>query len=418
MFKKRNWCKNPIFHEFTKNNLSLLLFIIEKNRGKRSLSIIYINNTKYHISFKRKNKILIFYKKTLLRTKYLFMLNLIRYNPTSVSLNFWWNLGSLLYFVILIQTFTAIVLVQYYNYAGDSFYRTQIIIINTYGGFIVRLLHINCVSLIFVVLYLHILKGIFLARWKLVSVWNRGLVLLLLVIIVSFFGYTLPNRSIRFWGVTVIFNLITVLPGGLYLVQWLWSGFYVNSYTIGFIFSLHFLLPFGILRFVFIHLLYLHKYSRRNILALTNQYDKIYFFPIYVIQDISNLVLLWVGLLLIFVLPYYLIDVEIIIKINIIMSPIHIQPEWYFLPYYSILRVVPRKVGAVLCFVLRIIIFFVLPLIKSTSPNLKYYKYTIRSMLFWSFCLLTWTAINPVEYPYSEIGLFGSIIYFLIITLL
>ena len=318
----------------------------------------------------------------------------------------------------MIQTSTAFIIIQYYSYRDKRFIYTNIIIINTLTGFQIRIVHINIVRRIFIVLYLHIGKGLFYSGWKMIPVWFRGLTLLILIIIVSFFAYTLPSRRIRFWGVTVIFNLLTVLPGGVSLVYWLWSGFYVNSYTIGFIFSLHFLLPFVILLIVIFHILYLHQQARTNVLAFTSTTDKVNFYPLYLVQDILNVIVIWVILLLIITFPFYLIDREIMVKINMIISPLHIQPEWYFLPFYSILRVIPRKVGGVMCFAISILIFFTLPFLKTEVNHLINWKLVILSLFFWNFLLLIWTAIKPIEYPYKELGLLFSLTYFALILML
>lgn len=342
---------------------------------------------------------------------------MIRYNPTPIGLTLWWNLASLLYFMLTIQTLSGFILVQYYSSVDNSFFYTQILIIEPIKAFFIRLIHINCVNIVFLVLYFHVLKAIFLRGWKTKPVWYSGVILLLLIIIVSFFGYTLPYRRMRFWAVTVIFNLLSVLPYGIDLVYWLWAGFYVNSYTIAFIFSLHFIFPFIILTLGILHLIYLHKSGSSRILATITSQDKIYFYPLFVVQDLINFLIIWIFVWWLITFPFLLIDVEIFVPINIISRPIHIQPEWYFLPYYSILRVIPNKVGGVLCFVVRILIFLIFPQFKFLELHLSKIKILTTNRFIFTFIILVWIAMNPVETPFVLIGQIFRALYFILLLL-
>lgn len=276
-------------------------------------------------------------------------------------------------------------------------------------GWGLRAIHANGGSFFFICLYLHVGRGIYFGSYKLKEVWTVGVTLLLIIIATAFLGYVLPWGQISFWGATVITNLFSAIPviGGD-IVFWLWGGFAVDNATLTRFFSLHFLLPFisAILRAV--HLVFLHETGSRNPLGLNRNLDKIPFHPYFTSKDLYGFIILFLSLIsLRFQRPWLLGDPENFIPANPLVTPVHIQPEWYFLFAYAILRSIPNKLGGVVALAAAVIILYVIPLFKNKNfRSLAFYP--LRKVIFWllirTFLLLTWIGARPVEEPYILIG--------------
>jgi ubiquinol-cytochrome c reductase cytochrome b subunit len=243
--------------------------------------------------------------------------------------------------------------------------------------------------------------------------WARGVTILLILIITAFLGYVLPWGQISFWGATVITNFVTTIPiFGPKIVIWIWGGFNVNNATLGFFFTLHFLLPFSLAIIVLFHLIFLHETrSSRNII-IHESFSKIKFCPYYFSKDALNIIIVLFFIFFSLIFPWNLGDPENWIKANPIISPVHIQPEWYFLFAYAILRAIPNKLGGVIALAFRVIFLYFLPIFFSYKSPRKLILLIALILLSISFLILTWLGACVVEEPYIFIGQVFTLIYF------
>jgi len=339
--------------------------------------------------------------------------------PAPVNISTWWNFGSILGICLTIQLITGILLsIHYAANIEIAFDRINHITRDVNYGWLIRNIHSNGASLFFVCLYLHVGRGIYYGSFHLNKTWNVGIVILLTTIATAFLGYVLPWGQISFWGATVITNLLSALPYiGITLVNWIWGGFRVDNATLSRFFRLHFILPFIILILTIIHLFFLHITGSRNPIGVNSNLDKIPFHPFFSIKDIIGFSIVITGLILLAISnPFLLSDPDNFTPANPIVTPIHIQPEWYFLFAYAILRSIPNKLGGVIALFASIIILGILPIsIKSKFKGIQFYP--LRQIIFWIFIitviLLTWIGARPVEYPYTNTGLILTLMYFI-----
>nr|YP_010463199.1 cytochrome b [Bochrus foveatus]UUJ37723.1 cytochrome b [Bochrus foveatus] len=338
--------------------------------------------------------------------------------PTPSSISLWWNLGSLLGLCLMIQIITGIFLAMHYT--GDikmAFYSVIHICRDVNNGWLIRNSHANGASLFFMCLYLHIGRGMYYSSYKLIMTWNIGVILLFLVMGTAFLGYVLPWGQMSLWGATVITNLLSALPYlGPDLVKWLWGGFSVDNATLTRFFTLHFMLPFIISAMVMIHLLFLHQTGSNNPMGINSNYDKIPFHPYFSIKDIMGMIMI-IYMFLMFVLmePRMLGDPENFIPANPLVTPVHIQPEWYFLFAYAILRSIPNKLGGVIAMMSSIAMILILPFTNMNKfQSMSFYP--INKLLFWLFItsiiLLTWIGARPAEEPFIMVGQALTVLYF------
>nr|QKY63843.1 cytochrome b [Meccus pallidipennis] len=336
--------------------------------------------------------------------------------PSSISL--WWNFGSLLSMCLMIQIITGIFLAMHYTGSIELAFSSVVHICRDVNyGWLLRSLHANGASLFFICLYLHIGRGIYYGSYKLFMTWAVGVIILFITMGAAFLGYVLPWGQMSLWGATVITNLMSAIPYlGNDLVKWLWGGFSVDNATLTRFFALHFLLPFIIAAMVMIHLLFLHQTGSSNPLGLNSNFDKIPFHPYFSIKDLMgvSLTLMFFILLSLWEAPI-LMDPENFIPANPLVTPVHIQPEWYFLFAYAILRSIPNKLGGVIAMVSSIAIILILPITnKSKFQGLSFYP--VSQVLFWTLAtiliLLTWIGARPAEEPYILTGQILTILYF------
>nr|ALO71141.1 cytochrome b [Stenus comma] len=339
--------------------------------------------------------------------------------PTPSNISSWWNFGSLLGLCLMIQIITGIFLAMHYTSDINIAFNSIIHICRDVNyGWLIRTMHANGASFFFICIYLHISRGIYYSSFYLSMTWMIGVIILFLVMGTAFLGYVLPWGQMSFWGATVITNLLSAIPYlGNMIVQWLWGGFAVDNATLTRFFTLHFLLPFIISFLVMIHLLALHQTGSNNPLGLNSNIDKVPFHPYYSFKDIFGMIiLLFMLIMLTLINPYMLGDPDNFIPANPLVTPIHIQPEWYFLFAYAILRSIPNKLGGVISLIMSIAILFFLPLL-SNKMMMSNQFYPINKFLFWLFIilviLLTWIGMRPVENPYIIIGQILTIMYFL-----
>lgn len=339
--------------------------------------------------------------------------------PAPSNISRWWNFGSLLGLCLILQIATGIFLsIHYTADTALAFNSVNHICRDVNYGWILRTLHANGASFFFICIYLHVGRGIYYGSYKYLYTWTVGVVLFFLTIGTAFIGYVLPWGQISFWGATVITNLLSAIPYiGTDLVQWLWGGFAVDNATLTRFFSFHFLFPFIIVAFTIIHLLFLHQTGSNNPLGINRNSDKIPFHPYFSYKDIFGFVIILIFLtLLTLIAPYILGDPDNFIPANPLVTPPHIQPEWYFLFAYAILRSIPNKLGGVIALVISIAILFILPFTnKFTFQSTQFYP--INQILFWiitiTVVLLTWIGARPVEDPYILTGQLLTVIYFL-----
>lgn len=339
--------------------------------------------------------------------------------PTPRNISSIWNFGRLLGLCLLLQILTGIFLaIHYCPNVRLAFDRVIHICRDVNYGWLIRTLHTNGASFFFICLYIHIGRGIYYRSYIITETWIIGVTIFFLVIATAFLGYVLPWGQISFWGATVITNLISAIPYlGNYIVQWIWGGFAVDNATLGRFFTFHFILPFIIIRLVIIHLIFLHQTGSNNPIGSKRNIDKVPFRPYFIIKDLVGFIII-IGILTLLTLktPYILRDPDNFIPANPIVTPIHIQPEWYFLFAYAILRSIPNKLGGVAALILSIAILYIVPFINK-KQFLRTQFYPANKIIFWRIftiiILLTWIGARPVEDPFIITGQILRIIYFL-----
>jgi len=338
--------------------------------------------------------------------------------PTPANISAMWNFGSLLGLCLGVQILTGLFLAM--HYCADvtlAFERVSHICRDVNYGWVLRVFHANGARFFFICLYLHIGRGLYYGSYMFKFTWVVGVLILFAVIAAAFLGYVLPWGQISFWGATVITNLFSAIPYiGEDLVKWMWGGFAVGNPTLTRFFSLHFLIPFVVAALRAVHLLFLHQTGRGNPLGVNRNFDKVSFHPYFTTKDLFGFFVMLLGLSMIRLLwPWTLGDPENFIPANPLVTPVHIQPEWYFLIAYAILRSIPNKLGGVLALVLSIAILLLCPFLPKTKfRGLTFYP--IRKGLFWFHInvvlLLTWIGARPVEDPYIIVGQLLSVVYF------
>nr|UZA61129.1 cytochrome b [Graptomyza sp.] len=338
--------------------------------------------------------------------------------PSPINISLWWNFGSLLGICLTIQILTGLFLAMHYTAdINMAFNSVDHICRNVNYGWLLRTLHANGASFFFICIYLHIGRGMYYGSYLFTLTWLSGTIILFLVMATAFMGYVLPWGQMSFWGATVITNLLSAIPYlGTDLVQWIWGGFAVDNATLTRFFTFHFILPFMVLAMVMIHLLFLHQTGSNNPMGLNSNLDKIPFHPYFSYKDIMGFIVMMLSLTLLTLLnPYLLGDPDNFIPANPLVTPIHIQPEWYFLFAYAILRSIPNKLGGVIALIMSIAILMIMPFYNlSKFRGIEFYP--INQIMFWLLTiiiiLLTWIGARPVENPYIIIGQILTILYF------
>ena len=341
--------------------------------------------------------------------------------PAPVNLSSWWNFGSLLGLCLGIQFLTGIFLAMHYvGHTDMAFSSVSHIVRDVNYGWLLRSFHANGASLLFICIYFHIGRCIYYGSYLFIHTWNIGVVILLLVMLTAFMGYVLPWGQMSFWGATVITNLISAVPYvGVDIVYWIWGGFSVDSATLTRFFAFHFLFPFIILGCVVVHFVFLHETGSNNPLGLNRDCDRIPFHSYYSFKDLFGYFFVF-FLFCLFVLcfPNILVDPENFIPANSLVTPVHIQPEWYFLFAYAILRSIPNKLGGVIALFLSVLILFVFPFFHNFYFRASSFSF-FSQFFFWSFIgiflVLTWIGRCPVEFPYDLIGAVFTFFYFFVV---
>jgi len=336
---------------------------------------------------------------------------------TPINISIFWNIGAILRSCIITQIFRGIVLASTYSVTDNIFSNLFIFIENYKFGWFFRYIHFNGASIFFFYLYVHVGRGLYYTRYKNKVTWFSGLLLLVLIIAIAFLGYVLPINQISYWGASVIINLFSEIPVfGPRIVNIIWGSTSVGVVTVNRFFCFHFIIPFIVSFIILTHIDLLHKTGSTNPLGFASKTNKLLFTPYSLGKDIHISTLK--GLVFysfILYLPLVFGDNENFVPANFSLTPHHIQPEWYFLFAYAILRSVPNKLGGVIILIISIAILIFIPLLS--SKIIKRSSFIIyKKILFWIFVsvviLLTWVGRCPVEPPFVTLGQCLSIIYF------
>ena len=342
--------------------------------------------------------------------------------PTPKNLNYFWNFGSLAGITLVIMIVTGIVLSMNYtahiDYAFDSVER---IMRDVNHGWLLRHIHTNGASFFFIVVYIHIFRGLYYGSYKAPReiLWILGVLILLLMMATAFMGYVLPWGQMSFWGATVITNLFSAIPlVGESIVTWLWGGFSVDNPTLNRFFSLHFVLPFVIVGVVILHLVALHRFGSNNPIGIDvkGKQDTIPFHPYYTIKDLFGLsVFATIFATAVFFFPNFMGHPDNYIPANPMVTPAHIVPEWYFLPFYAILRAIPDKLGGVLFMFGAIMVLFVLPWLDKSSVRSSQFR-PLYKLFFWFLVIdciaLGYLGAMPAEGIYVVLSRLATAYYF------
>jgi ubiquinol-cytochrome c reductase cytochrome b subunit len=340
--------------------------------------------------------------------------------PTPINLSYFYGFGSLAGIMLVIQILTGIFLAMHYTPHIDlAFNSVEHIMRDVNNGWLMRYTHANGASFFFIVVYVHIFRGLYYGSYITPReyLWCSGVIIFILMMATAFMGYVLPWGQMSFWGATVITNLFSAIPViGKDIVDWLWGGFAVDNPTLNRFFSLHFTMPFVIVGAVLIHLILLHEVGSTNPLGITLKTENVPFYPYFYTKDLFGLmVLLFVFFIFVFYYPNTLGHPDNYIEANPMKTPLHIVPEWYFLPFYAILRSIPNKIGGVIGMFGSLIVMLTIPFTNSSEIRSTAFR-PIFKVCYWllvvAFFLLGWVGQMPVEYPYTEIGVVSMIYYF------
>jgi quinol-cytochrome oxidoreductase complex cytochrome b subunit len=341
--------------------------------------------------------------------------------PTPINITWAWSFGFLSAICLGCQLITGIFLAMHYTPHVDlAFASVEHIMRDVNNGWLIRYLHANGASMFFIVVYSHMFRGLYYGSYMQPRqlLWCSGVLILLVMMGTAFMGYVLPWGQMSFWGATVITNLVSAIPlVGNSIVEWLWGGFSVDNATLNRFFSIHYLLPFFIVGLAILHIALLHKDGSNNPLGIDSSTDKIPFYPYFYIKDLfTSLLFISFFSLFLFYYPNLLGHPDNYIPANPMVTPAHIVPEWYFLPFYAILRSIPDKLGGVLAMFGSIIVLFLIPFINQSEVRSSTFRPIYRKFfwfLFADFVVLGWIGQKVVETPYVEIGQIATVLYFL-----
>jgi ubiquinol-cytochrome c reductase cytochrome b subunit len=340
--------------------------------------------------------------------------------PTPLNINYLWNFGSVAGIFLVVQIISGIFLAMHYSPHIDlAFLSVEHIMRDVNNGWLIRYLHANGASIFFGVVYIHIARGLYYGSYQRPRrlAWSVGVIILILMMATAFMGYVLPWGQMSFWAATVITNLFSAFPlVGEAIVAWLWGGFSVDNATLNRFFSFHYLLPFLIVAAVLLHLIAVHKNGSNNPLGINSSVDKISFYPFFVIKDLFSWVIIFIFFFaFVYFAPNYLGHTDNYIEANPMITPSHIVPEWYFLPFYAILRSIPHKLGGVIAMFAALLVLFLIPFINISEIRSSSFR-PIHKQVFWllvlDYFVLGWIGGCAPETPYLEIGQIATFFYF------
>nr|BCW91245.1 cytochrome b [Amblyomma sp.]BCW91323.1 cytochrome b [Amblyomma sp.] len=339
--------------------------------------------------------------------------------PTPTNISYMWNFGSLLGMCLFMQIMSGFFLAM--SFSSDistAFSMISHIQRDVNFGWLIRSIHANGASLFFIFIYIHIGRGIYYSSFFFYKVWISGTIIIFILMATAFLGYILPWGQMSFWGATVITNLISAIPYlGQSITYWIWGGFSVNNNTLIRFFSLHFILPFILMMMSMIHIMLIHEKGSSNPIGTILNIDKIPFHPYFSIKDLLGVLTFFIPFMFFIMLfPYKLMDAENFNMANPMITPPHIQPEWYFLFAYAILRSIPNKLGGVIALIFSILIIIILPFMMNNKLSSFYFN-NFKKINFWFliniFMLLTYLGAMPIEHPYDLMSKILTSLYFM-----
>ena len=343
--------------------------------------------------------------------------------PTPKNLNYWWTFGGILTFFLIIQIITGLVLAMHYVAHADlAFGSVEHIMRDINYGWLIRYVHANGSSMFFLAVYIHIFRALFYGSYKAPRemIWIIGMFIYLLMMATAFMGYVLPWGQMSFWAATVITNLFSAIPlVGESITSWLWGGYAVGSPTLTRFFSLHYLMPFLIFGLVILHIWALHIPGNNNPVGIDIRKpskETVPFHPYIVIKDFyALLIFLIIFSGFVFFVPNVLGHPDNYIEANPMVTPSHIVPEWYLLPFYAILRSVPDKLGGVVVMFAAVFILMFLPWLDTSKVRSAVFR-PLYKVFFWILVIdvivLGYIGANPPEGMYLLIGRIATIYYF------
>jgi ubiquinol-cytochrome c reductase cytochrome b subunit len=349
-----------------------------------------------------------------------FIYNHIITYPTATNLSYFWGFGSLSGLTLVIQIVTGVCLARHYTpEVSLAFSSVEHIIRDVYIGSTLRYRHANGASMFLLVVYIHIFRGLYYGSYvqPRSNLWYSGVLIFFLIRATAFIGYVLPWGQMSFWGATVITNLFSAIPEvGIYIVQLLWGGFSVDNPTLNRFFSLHFFIPFIIAGAAGLHLTLLHQNGSNNPLGFSSLIDRINFYPYLYVKDLFAFFrfITFFSFIVVYI-PNLLGHPDNYIEANSLVTPAHIVPEWYFLPFYAVLRAIPDKLGGVALIGIAIAILLFLPNLDTSNQRSGFWK-PVYLKLFWMFFFtslcLGWIGQEIVESPFIEVANYVTFIYF------
>ncbi|MDA8712794.1 cytochrome b N-terminal domain-containing protein [Alphaproteobacteria bacterium] len=342
--------------------------------------------------------------------------------PTPKNLNYWWTFGGILTFCLVTQIITGIILAMHYTPHVDfAFNSVEHIMRNVNYGWLIRYIHANGASMFFLAVYIHIFRGLYYGSYKAPRevLWILGVIIYLLMMAAAFLGYVLPWGQMSLWGATVITNLFGAIPLiGENVAIWLWGGYSIDNPTLNRFFSLHYLIPFLIFGVVILHIWALHVPGNNNPVGISvkGKQDTVPFHPYYTVKDgFALTVFIILFAYFIFFAPNVLGHADNYIQANPLVTPAHIVPEWYLLPFYAILRAVPDKLGGVALMFGAILILFLLPWLDTSKVRSARYRPLFRqfyALLVLDCLLLGYLGAQPAEGIYIVLARIGTFYYF------
>jgi len=343
----------------------------------------------------------------------------VRY-PSPSNFNYFWSFGVFSLTCLVIQIATGIFLAM--HYCPDinlAFVSVEHIMRDVNYGWLIRYVHANGSSMFFLVVYIHMFRGMYYSSFVRPRhfLWISGVLIMFLMIVTSFLGYVLPWGQMSFWAATVITNLMSAIPFiGNDVVIWLWGGYSVGNATLTRFFALHYLLPFIIVALALIHILLLHEHGSNNPLGVDAYPDSVYLTPYYIAKDALSIVLFFILFsLFIYFVPNLLGHPDNYIPANPLVTPPHIVPEWYLLPFYAILRSIPDKLGGVVALLAAILVLAFVPVLLEADIRGLQFRYLAKPLffLFFIICLmLGWLGAQPIKAPYYQLGQVVTTLYF------
>ena len=344
--------------------------------------------------------------------------------PTPKNLNYWWTFGGILTFCLITQIITGLVLAMHYvAHVDHAFQSIEHIMRDVNYGWLIRYVHANGASMFFLAVYIHIFRSLYYGSYKSPRevIWIIGLLIYILMMATAFMGYVLPWGQMSFWGATVITNLFSAIPFiGESITTWLWGGYSVDNPTLNRFYSLHYLLPFLIFGLVVLHIWALHIPGNNNPLGIDvkkNSNETMPFHPYMVMKDLLALLLfIIVFLWFVFFAPNVLGHPDNYIEANPLVTPAHIVPEWYLLPFYAILRAIPSKLGGVIFMFAAIFILMLLPWLDTSKVRSAFFRPVYKKLfwvLFFTVILLGYLGAKPPEGIYLILSRLATTYYFI-----